>query len=335
MDQMERLPEVDECYEEWWKLQCQIEDFYSERERKRPLLSRQKEFRAIKNAVIHEAEHIRCGDISFEDDGVQQCDEPEKFADSAYSYWILRNMIRNKELPLDERDQAVSELKRLAEGGDLNTQYLMGKLWRDGPLLIPDSVNARYWFERAATQGHTAARYALGKLLLSDDVEVRNPEEGLQWLETAAEKCSDYAAYRLGKEYLRGKIVEKNTSKAMDHLTQSAEAGNQYAQYVLGKLYLEGNDQEQARYWFTQSAAQGNRYAQFFLDHGDDAHTPSVVLSVSRLLHHMSKIFWETLPSSGPAGGHTERRIREKKIAMGHKADDHEEQQQGGWNMTM
>lgn len=32
VDQMEWLPEVDECYEEWWKLQCQVEDFYSEQE---------------------------------------------------------------------------------------------------------------------------------------------------------------------------------------------------------------------------------------------------------------------------------------------------------------
>lgn len=53
----------------------------------------------------------------------------------------------------------------------------------------------------------------------------------------------------------------------------------------------------------------------------------------------MSNIFWEALPSAGPPGGHVEsklmRRIREKKIALGHKPDDHEEQQQGGWNMTM
>lgn len=43
----------------------------------------------------------------------------------------------------------------------------------------------------------------------------------------------------------------------------------------------------------------------------------------------MSNIFRETLPPLNPAGGHVEsklmRGIREKKIAMGHKADDHEE----------
>lgn len=51
----------------------------------------------------------------------------------------------------------------------------------------------------------------------------------------------------------------------------------------------------------------------------------------------MSNIFWETLPPPNPSGGHVEsklmRRIREKKIAMGHKADDHEEYQ--GPSMSM
>ena len=65
-------------------------------------------------------------------------------------------------------------------------QYLMGKLWRDGPLLIPDSVEARYWFEQAAEQGHLVAQYSLAKLYLSDDVEVRDTRQGMNWLYTAA-----------------------------------------------------------------------------------------------------------------------------------------------------
>ena len=333
VDELAKLPGVEECYELWWRLQCQVEDIYSEQERMRPPLSQVKEFRVIKNAVIREAERIRCGVVSFEDDGIQQDDEPEEFTNSSYGYWTLRNMIRNEELPLEERDQAVAELGRLAESGDTNAQYLMGKLLRDGPLMIPDSVKAWRWLERAAAQGHTTAQYALGKLLLSDDVEVRDLQEGLRWLATTAENGSHYAAYRLGKEYLREKIVEKDTVKAIDYLTQSAEGGNEYAQYILGKLYLQGKevgqDQKAAEYWLTQSAAQGNSCAQFFLDH--QQRDPSVLLCTVRLLHHVSNIFWETLPPPNPAGGHVEnklmRRIREKKIAMGHKADDHEDYQ--------
>ena len=37
VDQLERLPVIDKCYQVWWELQCQIEDFYSEKERQRPL----------------------------------------------------------------------------------------------------------------------------------------------------------------------------------------------------------------------------------------------------------------------------------------------------------
>lgn len=339
VDELVKLPEVEECYELWWRLRCQVEDFYSERERMRPPLSQVKEFRAIKNAVIHEAERIRQGAVSFEDDGIQQDDEPEEFASSSYGYWALRNMIRNEGLPLEERDRAVAEMERLAESGDRSAQYLMGKLLRDGPLLIPDSVEARHWLEQAAAQGHITAQYALGKLLLSDDMEVRDLQEGLHWLETAAENGSHCAAYRLGKEYLRGKIIEKDIATAVDYLTQSVEAGNQYAQYVLGKLYLQGKevrrDQDAAEYWLTQSAAQGNSYARFLLDHRQ--RDPSLLLCTVRLLHHMSNIFWETLPPPNPAGGHVEsklmRQIREKKIAMGYKADDHEEYQ--GPSMSM
>ena len=64
---MERLTVVNECYQKWWDLQCKVNDFYSEKERRRPPLSQQKEFRAIKNAVIQEAERIRQNQISFED----------------------------------------------------------------------------------------------------------------------------------------------------------------------------------------------------------------------------------------------------------------------------
>lgn len=166
--------------------------------------------------------------------------------------------------------------------------------------------------------------------MLSHDPEVHNPGLGIQWLECAAQNKNGYAAYRLGKEFLEGKIVPKDTAKTLDYLTQSAEAGNQYAQYTLAKLYLEEHDQEQAHYWLTQSAAQGNHHAQFFLDRWDNLKPASVMLAATRLLHHMSRVFQENIPTPHVPGGiQVDRKlmakIREKKIATGHKPDDHEE----------
>ena len=170
-------------------------------------------------------------------------------------------------------------------------------------------------------------------MLLANDPEVRDPVLGIQWLEYATRNKNDHAAYQLGKEYLKGEISSKDTSKAMNYFTQSAEAGNQYAQYALAKLYLEEHDQKQAHYWFAHSASQGNEYAQFFLDHWDSLQPPSVMLAATRLLHHMSRVFQEQAPTpSIPGGIQVDRklmaRIREKKIAAGHKPDDHEEPSQ-------
>ena len=135
---------------------------YHNKERKHVPLSQQKEFRSIKNAVIREAENIRQCNLFFEDKGVEQESEPEEFRNASYDYENLRDAIRNESLTLEERGDAVDEMNKLAKSGDKYAQYLMGKLWRDGPLLTPDWVNARYWFQKSAEQGHTYAQYALG-----------------------------------------------------------------------------------------------------------------------------------------------------------------------------
>ena len=330
VDQLEQMPIINECYQTWWELQCQIEDFYSERERRRPPLSEQKEFRSIKNAVVQEAENIRMGKVTFED---EEMEEATDSSDLSYDCWELWMITRDDTAPMSDRDEAAAQLIDKAKNGGRYAQYLIGKLYQDGPVLIPDSVEAWYWFDQSAQQGHVPAQYALGKLYLSDDAEVRDPVLGVQWLKYAAHHGSDCAAYRLGKEYLKGEIVERDITKAVEYLTQSSEAGNQYAQYALGKLYLDRQDREQAHYWFTQSAAQGNEYAQFFLDRWNNLKPPSVMLSATRLLHHMGRIFQEQTPApSVPGGVQIDRKrlaqLREKKIAMGHKADDHEEQAQ-------
>ena len=68
VDKLEELPVVRECYDRWCRLQGEVESYYHDKPRERKKLSQEKEFRQIKNAVIQEAEHIRLGDISFEDE---------------------------------------------------------------------------------------------------------------------------------------------------------------------------------------------------------------------------------------------------------------------------
>lgn len=335
VDQMERLPIVRQCYDQWLLLQGKVDGYYHDTPRERLPLSKEKEFRQIKNAVIREAERLRLGQITFEDQDMGQRDEPEQFRNASNAYWTLQEVIRNEELTMEERSGAVSELEKLAKGGDCYSQYLLGKLWRDGPLLIPDGVEARYWFEQAARQGHLAAQYALAKLYLSDDLEVRDTARGMDWLRTAAEGGNRWAMYRLGKELLKGQNTKQDAAGAVEWFTRSAEQDNPYAQYLLGKLYLTGKevprDEEQAVQWLTRSAEQGNEYARYLLDHREEQRPPDVMLAVTRLLYHMSRVFQDnSLPESRPGGIQIDRKrlrkLREKKIAQGHKPDDHEEQ---------
>lgn len=341
VNEMERLPGVSKCYDQWLLLQGKVDAYYHDKPQKRIPLSQQKEFRQIKNAVVQEAEHLRLDELAFEEKNLGQYDEPEEFRSESYDYGVLRDVIQDESLTMEERGEAVSEMEKLAESGDMYAQYLMGKLWRDGPLLIPDSVEARYWFKRAAEQGHLVAQYSLAKLYLSDDVEVRDIRLGMNWLYTAAVNGSSYAMYRLAKECLKGKLIEKDTEHAIEWFTRSAERGNPYAQYMLGKLYTAGrevlHDEEKAAYWLTRSAEQGNQYAQYLLNHLEENRPPSAMLAVTRLLHHMSRIFRDnSVPKSRPGGIQIDRKrlkkLQEKRMALGHKPDDHEEQ----WpDMTM
>ena len=65
VDQMARLRSVQVCYEKWLRLQQEVNEFYSGKPTERVLLSQQKEFRAIHNAVIQKA--LRLEHLTFED----------------------------------------------------------------------------------------------------------------------------------------------------------------------------------------------------------------------------------------------------------------------------
>ena len=344
VDQMARLPTVDACYQTWWELQCQVEDYYSEGKKcLRPPLSQQKEFRQIKNAVIKEAEHIRMNRISFEDEEMQDDGERISTYDMNYECQDLQSVANDDRFPLEERDEAAEQLEQLAEDGDAYAQYIIGTAYRDGGLLIPDMVKAKKLLERAAKQEIDAAQYALGKLYLSDDADVHNPAKGIYWLKRSADNGNDFAAYRLGKEYLSGKNAIKDAETAVSYLRQAADNGSAYAQYLLGKLTLMGEgvpkDMDAAYEWFAAARDNGHAYAEFFLKRMErgEQEPPSVLLSATRLLYHMGNIFRDNAPAPAANGVQIDRKrlaqLRQKRVALGHKPDDHELEQQQGYTM--
>ena len=348
VDALAKLPEVEECYENWNRLRDELECYYKDTPREHRPLSQQKEFKAIKNMVIREAERIRLGVFTFEDECMRdEADEeqetvfsaPDSRWDMVLTYQDAKEILSDYDTTEAEKETQVRVLEQLWQGGFTVAAHQLGKCWRDGLSVLPDDEQAELWLRRSAEAGNDFSQYALGKLLQSR----KRIDEAVSWYEKAAAQGSHYATYRLGKLYLRGEQVPKDVPRAREYLAASAEQGNQCAQYALGKLYLMGDvkqDRKQAYRWFCEAAAQGNEYARFFLERFDEIRRPNVLLAATKLLHHMGQIFREnSVPPAAPVGQRMDRklrrRIQEKKIAMGHKPDDHEEQQHGGWNMTM
>ena len=286
---------VAKAYDLWNEMREAICRIYSESLPERLPLSKQKEFKPVRNMVIREALQLA---------------------------WQQEGISEEQEQPIDP-----IHLQQEAETGDAAAMGILGKRLL-GQRRITEGL---FWLEQSAGQGDPSAQYALGKWYLKRG----NVSQALRWLEAAVDQNHSAAQYRLGTLYLQGELVEKDVDQALRHLAASCENGNQYAQYVLGRLYLLGEevprDQEAARAWLSQSAAQGNVYAQALLDHPDRSWT-AVAQSVTQLLYHMSRIFEDTCKTDAMHRGlqidrKRRRQLRERRLAMGHKPDDHENEE--------
>lgn len=118
VDELEKIPVVDQCYQTWWELQCEIMDYYAERQQERPKLSEQKEFRSIKNAVIQEAENIRLGVVTFEDremnDEIEDAEltaTPQNLWQLVMAYQEAKAVLYDEDTSWAEQEEAVHTLK--------------------------------------------------------------------------------------------------------------------------------------------------------------------------------------------------------------------------------
>ena len=73
VDELEKLPEVAAYYAVWNDLRDTLEGYYKSKPRQHNPLSQQKEFRAIKNAIIQEAERLR---LKLEESSAQTSANP-------------------------------------------------------------------------------------------------------------------------------------------------------------------------------------------------------------------------------------------------------------------
>lgn len=343
VDELAKDERVSSAYALWQDLREQLCIDYNQTPPQRVPLSQQREFKTVRNMVIWETLRLSEMHFTFEDDAMQDESEPEEppvppdpsaermIHQQAQSYRRAKKVLHDLESDPGEKAAARVTLRRLWEEGYTIAAHQLGKAYQDGLGISIDRKAAAEWFQKSAEAGNTCSAYALGKLLL----EQGQISQAVHWLRQTAKQNDPYAQYRLGKLLLTGaEGVPKDIDAAIQLLKDSATQGNSFAQYTLGKLYLLGQevqaDREAALRYLVQAAAQGNAYAQYFIDHQEDFFGAAVGTAIIRMLHQMSRIFRENAAQPAIYAGmqidkKRRRRLQEKRMAMGHKADDHED----------
>jgi TPR repeat protein len=109
---------------------------------------------------------------------------------------------------------AFNEWKPLAEQGDVDAQYNIGWLYRNGKGVLKDYKEAVKWYRKAAEQGDAFAQGNLGVMYANGKGVLKDYKEAVKWYRKAAEQGNASAQYNLGARYAYGEGVLKDLSKA-------------------------------------------------------------------------------------------------------------------------
>ena len=256
----------------------------------------------------------------------------EKRNDCA-AYFLGKLELREAATPTDV-ETAIGWLAQAARCGNDSAQYLLGRLYLAGEVVAQNCVLAVRYLSDAAQRGNDFAAYKLATVFLEEKGGFYDPTKAIPLLEQAVKEKNEFAEYRLGKLLMAGELVPKNVNRALILLHHAADQKhNLYAQYYLGKTYLFGKDApqdiEKGKWYLQASAEQGNEYAQYLLDHWAEWQNARFLMSTTKLLRQLEQLFQEQQPRERGLHGciidrKRLRKLREKKIALGHAAGDME-----------
>src|SRR5262245_39941374 len=99
---------------------------------------------------------------------------------------------------------AKAGFERLAQRGNADAQFYLGRMAAGGMGVPQDTARAVSWYRLAAQQGHTEAQARLGSHYLLGTGIAQSYVEAVRWSRLAAEKGHGGAAYNLAKIYRKG-----------------------------------------------------------------------------------------------------------------------------------
>lgn len=144
------------------------------------------------------------------------------------------------------------------------------------------------WLRKAADQGSTEAQFLLGGSYAEGIGVPKDSAAAVSWYRKAAEQGSAEAGYVLGDMYYNGtKGATKDFAAALSWFRKAAEQGNAQAKTNLGYMYTNGEgvpkDLVLAYMWFNLAAAQGHEFGKNNRDNLEEQMTPAQIAEAQKL----------------------------------------------------
>lgn len=106
--------------------------------------------------------------------------------------------------------EAYRILKPLAQAGDPEAQYMIGRLFESGYGAEQSYAEAAAWYRRAAERGNARAEHALSVFYAVGWGVEQDLRESVAWLRLSAEQGYYYAQSDLGSRYAAGRGVSRD-----------------------------------------------------------------------------------------------------------------------------
>lgn len=194
----------------------------------------------------------------------------------------------DKTLAQQWEQKALTEYRKSAEAGDVDSQLALSWKYKSGRGVVADRTEAIRWLNEAVKRGSPKAFMEAGQIydFSGKDLGIEPDfEKAASWYTKAAESGIVDAYNKLGDLYRNrfigslGKVHlstehdadqytrdEPNLKKALAYYQESADRGDAWGQRQLGFMFENGwgcsQDIKKAVEWYRKAAAQGNAVAK-------------------------------------------------------------------------
>lgn len=277
VEELAKDERVAALYQEWGRWNNEIVLTYQKETPSLLPLSKQPQFKSIKNMVIAEAMKLGGHHFTFEDEEMPEPAETsgEMMPEGTDIEETIPEQHEQGPLPAGRNYHGRSGQNWWNRNYKQARQYLYS-FEKDGQ----DFAEAFRLFLHEAESGNALAMHDLGRMFADGLGREIDKERSKEWYakalaafqaaeQTAEERKRPYLQYRIGKMYAAGLGTETCYESAAQWFSKAADSNHKYAQYSLAGLYSHGQgvelDNSRAFFLYQCSANQGNPYASYEL----------------------------------------------------------------------